>query len=662
MCGIAGIVDRRRAPDVETIKRMTLALEHRGPDAFGLHAAGPLALGHSRLSIIDLDTGDQPMADPTGRWWICYNGELFNYLELREDLIARGHRFHTTSDTEVVLHHLAEHGPAGLAAMNGQWAIALWDAREESLLLARDRFGIRPLHYWRGDGVFAFASEIKALLAHPEVPREPDPEGLLQVFRYWAPLPGRTAFRGVREVKAGHWLRLDAGGAREERWWRMPFRAAPYAVRDAGEATELLRDRLRAATRLRLRADVPVGAYVSGGIDSSLLASLIKDENPGMKTFSIRFTDRVFDESSYQEMMVRHLGSEHHFVEVGGAEIAAAFPRLVRHAEKPVLRTAPTPLMLLAEKVRETGLKVVLTGEGADEVMAGYDLFKDAKIRHWWARRPDSRLRPLLLGRLYPTSPILAKAGRSEVLRQYYGQWIADPGDRGFSHRPRWETTAGVLDRYLSPELRALLARVPDWDAEYLDALPADFDDWDPLDRAQLLEAETLLGGYLLSSQGDRPAMAHSVEGRFPYLDPDVVAASCAMDPRLRLPVLHEKATLKRAARGVLPDAILDRPKQPYMAPDAPSFFGEGAPEWVGDLLARDRVARYGLFDPDAVDALRRKMERRRRNLIGFRDNMLAVGILSSQLLLSDFVEGRPGPPRAAADFREALPLGSQPV
>ena len=661
MCGIAGFIDRRRAPDPALLRRMTATLAHRGPDGFGVRVEGMAALGHSRLAIIDLSSGDQPMADPSGRYWLVFNGEIFNYIELRAELEAAGHRFHTTSDTEVLLRMLMVAGPDALPRLNGQFALALWDARERSLFLARDRFGIRPLHFWHGDGVFAFASEVKALFAHPEVPREIDREALLQLFRYWTPLPGRTAFAGIRELKAGHWARLGEDGSwREERWWRFPFRVGEPAPQRPEEAAEALREALRRATSLRLRADVPVGAYVSGGIDSSLLASLIKDENPGMHTFSIRFTDQVFDERPYQDLMVEQLGSEHHFVEVSGADIAAAFPRLIRHSEKPVLRTAPTPLMLLAEKVREVGVKVVLTGEGADEVFAGYDLFKDAKIRHWWARRPDSRLRPLLLTRLYPTSPVLARAGRADYLHQYYGRWIHDPADRGFSHRPRWETTLGVLDNFLQPELAALLPRVPAWDAEYLDALPPDFDRWNWLDRAQLLESETLLAGYLLSSQGDRPAMAHSVEGRFPYLDRDVAALAASLPWRSRLPVLHEKDVLKRAARGVLPPAVLERPKQPYMAPDAPCFFAEGAPDWVREMLASERLAQYGLFDPQAVAALAAKMHRRRGGQIGFRDNMLLVGILSTQLLVHTFIDSSPADASTPdASFREAQPLGS---
>jgi asparagine synthase (glutamine-hydrolysing) len=664
MCGIAGFVDRYAPPDPAVLRRMTSTLRHRGPDGFGVRVEGQAALGHSRLAIIDLTSGDQPMADPSGRWWLVFNGEIFNYLELRAELEAAGERFHTTSDTEVLLRMLMLHGPAALPRLNGQFALVLWDARERSLLLARDRFGIRPLHYWRGGGKLVFASEIKALMAHPAVPRELDQESLLQLFRYWTPLPGRTVFNGIAELPPGHWARIDADGHwHQERWWRFPFDTVEGPRRDPAEAAELVREKLREATRLRLRADVPVGAYVSGGLDSSLLASLIRDENPGMHTFSIRFADQVFDESEYQEMMARHLGSEHHTVTVSGADIAAAFPRLIRHAEKPVLRTAPTPLMLLAEKVREVGIKVVLTGEGADEVMAGYDLFKDAKIRQWWARRPDSRLRPLLLTRLYPTSPMLARAGKADYLHQYYGRWIHDPADRGFSHRPRWETTVGVLDNYLSPEPASLLARVEDWDAEYLEALPDDFDGWSCLDKAQLLESETLLAGYLLSSQGDRPAMAHSVEGRFPYLDPEFAALAASLNPRDRLPVLHEKQCLKDAARGVLPDAILDRPKQPYMAPDAPSFFGEDAPEWVGEMLAREKLDRYGLFDSDAVGTLTAKMKRRRRGQIGFRDNMLLVGILSTQLLIHDWLDsGDAVMADDSAQFREALPLGQDPA
>ncbi|MCP4545696.1 MAG: asparagine synthase (glutamine-hydrolyzing) [bacterium] len=657
MCGIAGFIDYQRPVSTDILKAMTRRLYHRGPDAFGLRMQGKAALGHSRLSIIDLTTGDQPMGEPGGRWWLTYNGEVYNYIELRAELEARGHVFHTTCDTEVVLHQLMEYGPAGLEAMNGQWAIALWDNREESLLLARDRFGIRPLHYWRGPRGIVFASEIKALMAHPDVPREMDNESLLQVFRYWTCLPGRTVFKGIRELKAGHWAKLTRDGWTEQRWWRLPFGQTPTEMTE-DEAADIVREKLRTATSLRLRADVPVGAYVSGGIDSSLLAALIKDENPGMKTFSIRFADQVFDETGYQNQMAEHLGSDHHHITVSGSDIASAFPRLVRHAEKPVLRTAPTPLMLLAEKVRSEGIKVVLTGEGADEVMAGYDLFKDAKIRHWWARRPESRLRPLLLSRLYPTSPLLAKAGRADYLHKYYGRWIDNPADRGFSHRPRWDTIVGVLGNYLSPDLGSALANWEGWDSEYLDGLPVGFDDWGQLDKAQLLEAETLLGGYLLSSQGDRPAMAHSVEGRFPYLDPEFVAAAAKIPWRRRLPVLHEKQALKGAARGVIPDQIMDRPKQPYMAPDAPSFFGDDSPAWVGEMLATERIDGLGLFDSAAVGTLVSKLSRKRRGQIGFRDNMLLVGILSTQYLVHEFLEGGLEP-TGDEIFREAVPLGS---
>jgi asparagine synthase (glutamine-hydrolysing) len=390
----------------------------------------------------------------------------------------------------------------------------------------------------------------------------------------------------VRELAAGHWARLTRDGWTERRWWRMPFTAGAKAPVRPAEAADRLREALRAATSIRLRADVPVGAYVSGGIDSSLLASLIKDENPGMQTFSIRFADQAFDEGRYQDLMVRHLGSEHHVVTVGSADIARAFPRLVRHAARPVLRTAPTPMMLLAEKVREVGIKVVLTGEGADEVMAGYDLFKDAKIRAWWARHPESRLRPLLLARLYPTNPMLAKAGQADYLHRYYGRWIDSPMDRAFSHRPRWETVTGVLENYLSPALRPLLARVPDWDAQYLESLPVDFDDWAGLDKAQLLEAETLLGGYLLSAQGDRPAMAHSVEGRLPGL-PRRRGGLRAARARAPTRAAREAGAQRRGARGAARRGAGAAQAALHGAGRALLFRGRRAGLGGGDALAR---------------------------------------------------------------------------
>ncbi len=427
MCGIAGLYYRDGAPSEakELSRQMIERLRHRGPDGFGYYDDPHIALAHARLSIIDLATGEQPICNEDGTVWVVLNGEIFNYIELRKDLEQAGHRFRTQSDTEVIVHLYEEHGAAFTQYLNGQFAIALWDRRARRLLLSRDRAGIRPLFYAHSAGELAFASEIKSILALPGRRRALDVRALGQIFTMWSTLPPLTAFEGVSALPPGCTLISDATGERIERYWDWTFpehvpSQALEVERLAGELRELLID----AVRLQLRADVPVGAYLSGGLDSSAIATLIRryTDTP-LRTFSLEFEDAEFDESRYQLEMARNLGSEHTRVLCRKEDIGRVFPRLIDHIETPMVRTAPAPLMLLAEHVRDQKFKVVLTGEGADEVFGGYDLFKEAKIRRFWARAPQSRWRPALLSRLYgylKHSP----TAQGALAQQFFGQGL----------------------------------------------------------------------------------------------------------------------------------------------------------------------------------------------------------------------------------------------
>jgi asparagine synthase (glutamine-hydrolysing) len=364
-------------------------------------------------------------------------------------------------------------------------------------------------------------------------------------------------------------------------------------------------------------------------------------------TFSLRFDDAEYDETGYQQQMVRALGSEHRDLVVSRHDIAAAFADVVLHTERPILRTAPAPLFLLSKLVRQAGIKVVLTGEGADEMFAGYDLFREAKVRRFWARQPASTLRPRLLERLYPylaRSPVSQQA----MARQFFGRNLAGARTPGFSHDTRWHTTA-ALKRLFSAEQRAAVAG-HDVIAELLASLPPELSRWEPLAQDQYLEVRTLLTGYLLSSQGDRMLMAHSVEGRFPFLDRDVVALADSLPPAYKLKVLDEKHVLKRVAEGLVPPEILRRKKQPYRAPDALSFVGAGAPGFVEELLSERAIAEAGVFDPRAVAQLWTKCRTRaQESQFSNSDNMAIVGVLSTQLLHHQLVRTRfdPGPPVA---------------
>jgi asparagine synthase (glutamine-hydrolysing) len=642
MCGISGIVnwDGPR-PDERVLARMIGRVRHRGPDAAGVYVDDVAGLAHARLSIVDLAGGRQPMSNEDGTLWVTFNGEIFNHVELHRELEGHGHRFTTRSDTEVILHAYEQWGEDCVHRFNGQWAFAVWDARLQRLFLSRDRLGVRPLFYANAGRSFLFASEVKSLFAHPDVRAEIDPVGLDQTFTTWATVPPRTVFKNVFECPPGHSIVVDRGRQTVRRYWSVDYMPESSARTEKEYADEVL-DLLIDATRLRLRADVPVGAYLSGGLDSSLTTALIRRfTDAPLTTFSVTFDEAEFDESQYQQDVVRRLGTEHHEFRCSNADIGAAFPDVVWHAERPILRTAPTPLFLLSRLVREQGYKVVITGEGADEMFGGYDVFKEAKIRRFWARAPESKLRPQLLRRLYPYMPALQSQPEA-YLRAFFRVRAEDAASPFFSHLPRWELTAG-LKRFFSDDVKEAVAG-RSVETELAAELPAAFAGWHPFCQSQYLELKYLLPGYILSSQGDRAAMAHSIEGRFPFLDYRVAELAAKVPPRLKMRGLDEKYLLKRIARDFVPESILARPKQPYRAPDARSFFGTAEKplsfDYVEDLLSADRVRSAGVFKPEAVSRLVAKA--RKGQVTSTRDNMALVGILSAQVVVDRFIENPP--------------------
>jgi asparagine synthase (glutamine-hydrolysing) len=639
MCGIVGYLHEGDA-DEGLIRQMLAMIRHRGPDEFGLYLSSRIAMGNARLSIIDLAGGSQPISNEDESLWIVYNGEVFNYPELRSELLARGHRFSTHTDTEVILHLYEEYGPECLQRLNGQFAIAIWDERKASLFLARDRLGVRPLFYtFAGDAV-VFGSEIKAVACHPSVHLEIDPVAMGQVFTYWSPLSPGTIFRNIRELPPGSYAIAAEGRFTVTKYWEPAFPLNGDHPKSEDELTEAFRELLIDAVRIRLRADVPVGAYLSGGLDSSVIASIVRQYGSSrLDTFSISFGDRSFDESAYQQRMAAHLGTDHQVTHATYADIGRVFPEVVWHTETPVLRTAPAPMFLLSQLVRESGYKVVLTGEGADEFLAGYDIFKEAKVRRFWAQQPESGLRPKLLGRLYGDIPRFSSAG-SAFATAFFREGLTDVDAPDYSHRIRWRNTRRT-HRFFSNDLereigKAGSSREPDY--------PAEMSAWDALAKSQYLEITTFLSPYLLSSQGDRMAMAHSVEGRFPFLDYRVVEFCNRLPASLKLRVLNDKYLLRKTAKDWLPSEIWQRPKRPYRAPIHRSFFNEQTEDYVQDLLSPAALKNSGLFKPLAVAQLVKKIEQGLP--VGETDDMALAGILSSQLLHRMFVQ----------DFRMADP------
>ena len=643
MCGIAGIFAFAGGtpPGTSDLWSMIGVLRHRGPDGSTTHVDGPVGLAHARLAIIDLAGGTQPIANEDGSIRVIFNGEIFNFVELRRELESRGHRFRTQSDTEVLVHLYEERGDAFVHDLNGQFAIALWDARRQRLLLVRDRTGIRPLFFTVAGTRLAFASEVKALFQLPWVPRRLSVEGLASVFSFWSVLAPGSVFEGVCCVPPGHQLIVERTGQRLVRYWDWAFPDAEPESRSEAECAEELRALLIDAVRLQLRSDVPVGAYLSGGLDSSIItAAISKYTDTPLRTFSLTFDSPEFDEREFQAAAVASLGTTHSSIACTPASIGRAFGRTVWHAESPLVRTAPTPMMLLADHVREAGYRVVLTGEGADEVFAGYDLFKEAAVRRFLARQPASAWRGRLFERLYPYLANSPSSGRA-LTQRFFAQGLEAQSEPWFAHMPRLATTRRVI-QFMHPDIRQ---RALAWSPEQaLDAtLPQSFRGWLPQGRDQYVEAHTLMSGYLLSSQGDRMAMAASIEARFPFLDHRIIEFANRLPSTWKRRGLSEKRILKAAMAADIPAAIVGRTKQPYRAPDSSSFFVDGRPlEYVRDLLAPLSIERAGLFDAGAVGRLVDKCQR--GQAIGFGDNMAFVAILSTMLLHEQFIAPVDGP------------------
>lgn len=622
---------------------MAAALHHRGPDGSGIYAGARCGLAHTRLSIIDLAGGAQPLANEDGQVLVTYNGEVYNYKELRRDLETFGHRFSTNSDTEVLVHAYEQWGEDMLPRLNGQFAFAIYDRRTDSLFLARDRFGVRPLFYSVRGGDLYFASEVKALFAGGTVKAAPDPRGLDEVFTFWAARAPRTPFLGVEALPPGCYAQWRNGQLRVCRWYELRYSETADEPADALERLDQL---MRSSVQFRMRADVPVGGYLSGGLDSSITCALAAAASPHeLRTFSVAFDDAQFDESAFQQLVARELASRHFVQTIEPRDVARVFPAVIRHTETPLVRTGPAPLFLLSRLARDNDIKVVLTGEGADELFLGYDLFKETVVRLFCLRQPESKLRPRLFRRLYP---YLADNARGGEFWSAFFLNAGSPQDPLFSHLPRFLLTSRIKDFY-SADFRETLAG-SDPLQELRDTLPAEFARWAPEHRAAYLEMTTLLEPYLLSSQGDRMALANGVEGRFPFLDHRLFEFAAALPTSSKLRGLEEKEILRRWAANIVPPSVRERTKQPYRAPDVPAFFAPDRPEYVDELLEAEQLRDTGVFDPSAVAGLVKRCRAGRTN--SARESQALVAILSTQLWHQEFFSqpSRPAGQMAPAD------------
>ncbi len=635
MCGIAGGTRFKSPSSIsnETLIKMLGRIKHRGPDESGIYSSPDVAIGNVRLSIIDIATGQQPLTNSTSQIWIAFNGEIFNYIELRDELAKKGYRFKTNSDTEVVVLLYEEYGIDFINKLNGQFAISLWDKRTKELILIRDRVGIRPLFYTTKNKELYFASEIKSLIEHPDIEANISPEALSQIYTFWTTLTPKTVFKGIYELPPGHYLIFGKDKMTIKPYWQLSFPdEGKYANMNFGQAVEQFEEILANAVKIRLRADVPVAAYLSGGLDSTVTTSLIRDIVPEMlQTFSVGFSDKDFDESNYQNLASEYYKTRHNGFKIHSSEIAEIFPEVVWHSETPILRTSPAPMYSLSKKVRESNIKVVITGEGADEMLAGYNIFKESKIRRFWAKEPASKLRPLLLKKLYPYIPQISNAN-SQFLKFFFGYKLGETDSPVYSHFLRWNN-GNHVKKYFSKDVSDQLKGYNPVE-DLVNQLDGSYDKYDFLAKAQSLEINIFMSGYLLSSQGDRMAMANSVEGRYPFLDYRLIEFCASLNPDFKLKGLDEKHLLKKMAQGRIPEQILKRPKQAYRAPIQSSFIAEGAPSYVENIF-NEKIAQQNIFDSNKTINLLTKLKSGKAG--SETDNMALTAILSTGLLFNQF-------------------------
>ena len=595
MCGIAGALDLRGQRDfpVDVLLRMTGAIAHRGPDDEQFHQEAGIILGARRLAIVDLEGGRQPIGNEDGSVWVAFNGELFEYPELRRDLLDRGHRLATRCDTEAWVHLYEDRGVGMFEKAKGQFAVSLWDRANRTLILGRDRVGICPLYYAERDGWLLWGSEIKALLASGLVEARPDPRAVDHLFSFFCHGTKRTFFEGVHSIPPGCFLQVKDGRLEQRRYWDLDFPDAGEERRldDPTPLVDELEDLLRKAVERRLRGDVPVVSYISGGLDSTVVLGLSsRQRGQAVPSFTVGLDKAGPDERAHSAESAQALGSPLTTVMMDLARIADAFPELTVAAEGPVLDTSCAALMRLAGAVHDQGYKVTLTGEGADEALAGYVWYKSRKFWDGVTRNLGDGL-PLLM--------------RKTLLGAVGG---------GSRHRPPLLAIGGV--RTAQQDMYELLAQSRNtlfseglWDRlgehspyEDLDIAAGErMQKWSPLNQSLYVGYKVMLAGLLMISKGDRISMHNSIEARYPFLDEDVVAFCAGIAPEYKLKGYNEKWILRQVAARTLPKRIASRPKTMFRASLSGTFLGPHRPAWVDQLLSPESLRRAGYFNPEAV-------------------------------------------------------------
>lgn len=623
MCGIVGILNVLNAsePDQTTLKRMADKLTHRGPDEEGYYTDERIGFGFKRLSIIDLAGGQQPMFNEDKSIVSVCNGEIYNYKELREELVQKGHTLLTNCDVEVLVHLYEEYGPSFINRLNGQFAFAIFDKKEERLMIARDHFGIAPVFYTESDGRIIFGSEIKAILEYPGISKAINLQALDQVLSFPGLVSPNTMFEGIYAIKPGHYALIEDEEITHHEYWDLTYpKEGEFEEKDEQFYIDELDRLLRKSVEYRLNADVPVGFYLSGGLDSSLIGGLVKSVAPDKQriSFSIGFNQGEIDERAHQQLMVKHLNSNHNEIVFDWEDIESRFQEMVYFAECPVKESYNTCSMALSESVGNNGIKVVLTGEGADELFAGYVGYRFDEQR---ADMEDDSM----------DMEKLMEDDERDTL------W----GNPSFFYEK---------NQYEYQETKRAL---------YSDQVNELFDDFNSVrdtlvDKSKLedrhhlhirsyLDFKLRMADHLISDHGDRMAYANSIEARYPFLDVNLVDFAKTIPPRLKLNGLIEKYILKQVAKSYIPHDIVKREKFGFVAPGSAALLKKDI-SWVNRILSYETIKRQGYFNPDTIERLKESycQEGFKLNLPFESDLLMIVltfGVFIEQFDIPDFQE-----------------------
>ncbi len=616
MCGITGIFNLSDGPRIEKelIEAMANTLAHRGPDDSGFYIDESLGFGFKRLSIIDLTSGNQPIYNEDRSVIVVCNGEIFNYKELRHVLESKGHRFYTYCDVEVLVHLYEEYGADFLNKLNGQFAFALYDRKSRILLLARDHVGIAPLFYTVADNAFIFGSEIKAILKHPMVKREADLTALDQIFSFPGLVSPRTMFRHISSLKPGHFLRIRDGRIEVKAYWDLDYPLASEIESEKPESyyIEKIDELLTRSVKYRLQADVPVGFYLSGGMDSSLTASIIRKLHSDQRhSFSIGFRQAEIDERKYQQLMANTVGSFHHDVIFDWPDISNRLKQVIYHAETPLKESYDTCSLTLSELVRKNGIKVVLTGEGSDELFAGYVGYRFDMQRSEFDE--DSHSVEMMMER--------------EIREKLWG----DPDF--FYERNQYEFRETKQAIY-SERVNENFSEFDSMNHELIDR--GKLAGRHPIHKRSYIDFKLRIADHLLADHGDRVAYANSIEARYPFLDVEFIDFVKTIPPNLMIKGSVEKYILKRLSEKYLPEQIINREKFAFVAPGSPYLIRQDI-EWIADLLSYQTVKKQGYFNPDTVERLKKMYSGDNFNVNQTYENDLLMIVLTFGIFLELF-------------------------